>query len=379
MDSEEENEARERKTNSEQEMLTGCTSQKHMDPLDEQTDSFRAWESIVWSGLHLEDWRRHGIINRVAYFEDAWWLTGTGFTRQAPCKNLFSMDLKNLFTVAQFIKTRCEHGLKAGVTNNKNYVFFEVEILDPKSKTQLCFLDKVEPSATIAEIKCLFHKNYPNIYPSRQALKLHPAGKALSDDDVLEDLPVGTTATMFFQDLGPQIGWTMVFLAECFGPLFVYLLFYFRLPFIYRYEYNYTQSPFKVVRLACWCHSLHYIKKLAETIFIHRFSHGTLPVHTILLLCLYYWGFAAWQAYYINHPLYTPASYGRLQIYAALVMFLVCELGNLTVHVILNRISCNGSRPKEIPYPTRNPFTWLFFFVSCPNYTYEVCKDTVRE
>ncbi|TRZ04356.1 hypothetical protein DNTS_000479, partial [Danionella cerebrum] len=77
----------------------------------------------------------------------------------------------------------------------------------------------------------------------------------------------------------------------------------------------------------------------------------------------------------------------------------VCELGNLTVHVILNRISCNvtpcdtyfryssshfcvtvyphnlpltGSRPKEIPYPTRNPFTWLFFFVSCPNYTYEV-------
>lgn len=35
-------------------------------------------------------------------------------------------------------------------------------------------------------------------------------GKALSDDDVLEDLPVGTTATMFFQDLGPQLGWTMV-------------------------------------------------------------------------------------------------------------------------------------------------------------------------
>lgn len=22
--------------------------------------------------------------------------------------------------------------------------------------------------------------------------------------------------------------------------------------------------------------------------------------------CTYYWGFAAWMAYYINHPLYTP-------------------------------------------------------------------------
>lgn len=33
-----------------------------------------------------------------------------------------------------------------------------------------------------------------------------------------------------------------------------------------------------------------------------------------------------------------------------------------------------GSRPTEIPYPTKNPLTWLFFFVSCPNYTYEVCQ-----
>ncbi len=97
-------------------------------------------------------------------------------------------------------------------------------------------------------------------------------GKALSDDDVLEDLPVGTTATMFFQDLGPQLGWTMVkkasyssysvynrngvfvggwlqvFLAECLGPLFIYLLFYYRLPYIYGHEYDFTQSPFKVVK-----------------------------------------------------------------------------------------------------------------------------------
>lgn len=35
-------------------------------------------------------------------------------------------------------------------------------------------------------------------------------GKSLKDDDVLQNLPVGTTATMYFRDLGPQIGWTMV-------------------------------------------------------------------------------------------------------------------------------------------------------------------------
>ncbi|XP_030631481.1 trans-2,3-enoyl-CoA reductase-like 2b [Chanos chanos] len=250
--------------------------------------------------------------------------------------------------------------------------FFEVEILDLKSKTQLCFLDKVEPNATIAEIKNLFHKSYPKWHPSRQALKLHPEGKALKDDDVLEDLPVGTTATMFFQDLGPQLGWTIVFLAECIGPLFIYLLFYYRIPYIYTQEYNYTTSPYKVVKLACFGHTFHYMKKLLETIFIHHFSQGTLALNTMMLNCLYYWGFAAWQAYYINHPLYTPPSYGNRQIYPALLMFLLCETGNFFIHKALNCISCNGSRPTEIPYPTKNPLTWLFFFVSCPNYTYEV-------
>uniref|UniRef100_A0A4W4GB46 Steroid 5-alpha reductase C-terminal domain-containing protein n=1 Tax=Electrophorus electricus TaxID=8005 RepID=A0A4W4GB46_ELEEL len=239
-----------------------------------------------------------------------------------------------------------------------------VEILDPKSKTQLCYLDKVCP---------LLHKQHSNPwYPARQALKLHPEGKALSDDDILEELPVGTTATMFLQDLGPQLGWTMVFLAESIGPLFICLLFYYRLPYIYNHEFDYTRSPHVVVRLACICYMLHYIKRLMETIFVHRFSHGTLPLQTIMLHCLYYWGFAAWQAYYINHPLYTTPTYGNLQIYSALAAFLICESGNFSINLALNRISCNGSRPTEIPYPTKNPFTWLFFFVSCPNYTYEV-------
>lgn len=35
-----------------------------------------------------------------------------------------------------------------------------------------------------------------------------------------------------------------------------------------------------------------------------------------------------------------------------------------------------GSKTRKIPYPTRNPFTWLFLLVSCPNYTYEVGGGT---
>ncbi|XP_055580912.1 very-long-chain enoyl-CoA reductase isoform X1 [Falco cherrug] len=250
--------------------------------------------------------------------------------------------------------------------------FFEVEILDWKTKKQLCFLDKVEPNATIREIRLMFHKFYPRWYPARQSLKLDPKGKSLRDEEILQHLPVGTTATLYFKDLGPQIGWTTVFLIEYTGPLFIYFLFYFRMPFVYGLDERFTSSPHPVVNLACICHSFHYIKRLIETVFVHRFSHGTMPLRNIVKNCLYYWGFAAWLAYYINHPLYTPPSYGKKQINFAVIMFLLCEAGNFSIHVALSDLRRNGSKTRKIPYPTKNPFTWLFFFVSCPNYTYEV-------
>ncbi|XP_034977871.1 very-long-chain enoyl-CoA reductase-like isoform X1 [Zootoca vivipara] len=252
--------------------------------------------------------------------------------------------------------------------------FFEVEILDWKTKQQLCFLEKVEPNATISDIRLMFHKLYPQWYPSRQSIRLDPKGKSLRDEEALQLLPVGTTATLYFKDLGPQIGWTMVFLIEYTGPLFIYFAFYFRMPFIYGLDDRFSSSRHPVVNLACICHSFHYIKRLIETIFVHRFSHGTMPLRNIVKNCFYYWGFTAWLAYYINHPLYTPPSYGQKQVNLALIMFLTCEAGNFSIHVALSNLRRDGKRSKtsKIPYPTKNPFTWLFYFVSCPNYTYEL-------
>ncbi|XP_029003890.1 very-long-chain enoyl-CoA reductase-like isoform X2 [Betta splendens] len=250
--------------------------------------------------------------------------------------------------------------------------FFEVEVLDARTREQLCFLDKVDPCSTIGDIKSLFCKTYPHWYPSRQALKLDPSGKSLRDDEVLQNLPVGTTATMYFRDLGPQLGWTMVFLAEYVGPLLTYLLFYLRVPYIYPHGFAFTSSPHPVVTLACACHTFHYAKRLMETVFVHRFSRGTMPLRAIVRNCAYYWGFSAWLAYYINHPLYTPPSYREVQVTAALVMFVMCELGNFSIHLTLNSLRGDASRIRRFPVPTKNPFTWLFVFVSCPNYTYEV-------
>ncbi|KAG7223743.1 hypothetical protein INR49_026425 [Caranx melampygus] len=130
----------------------------------------------------------------------------------------------------------------------KAVVFFEVEILDAKTKDKLCFLDKVEPNATIGEIKSMFHKSHPQWYPARQSIRLDPKGKSLKDEDVLQHLPVGTTATFYFRDLGAQISWVTVFLTEYTGPLVIYLMFYFRVPFIYAPKYDFTTSKHWVVQ-----------------------------------------------------------------------------------------------------------------------------------
>ena len=58
-------------------------------------------------------------------------------------------------------------------------------------------------------------------------------GKSLGDSSTLSDLSLPNDCTLYFKDLGPQVAWTTVFLAEYAGPLFIYLLFYIRPSCIY--------------------------------------------------------------------------------------------------------------------------------------------------
>ena len=126
----------------------------------------------------------------------------------------------------------------------------------------------------------------------------------------------------------------------------------------------------QTAHIAAVAWSFHYVKRLLETIFVHRFSNSTMPLTNLFKNCSYYWGFAAYIAYHVNHPQYTsPPSY---QVFSFLALFFLSELGNFSIHILLRNLRPAGSKIRKIPRPDGNPFSLLFNLVSCPNYTYEI-------
>ncbi|XP_037237646.1 trans-2,3-enoyl-CoA reductase-like isoform X3 [Falco biarmicus] len=245
-------------------------------------------------------------------------------------------DTRSFFNFSQLVLS-AGHLKSPPVLKHSKITYFEVEILDVQSKKQICIVDKVPPSSTLLDVKHKFHKACPQWYPSRVGLQLERNGPYLKDSINIQSLAVSSIITLYFTDLGQQVGWTTFFLTEYTGPLLIYLLFYIRLSTIYDQVESRKNFRHPVVHLACFCHCLHYIRHLLETLFVHKFSGGHTPLKNMIKGCAFYWGFTSWIAYYINHPQYTPP--------------------------------CSKAC---FPSPTYNPFTWLFLLVSCPNYTYEV-------
>ncbi|XP_013783850.1 very-long-chain enoyl-CoA reductase-like [Limulus polyphemus] len=247
----------------------------------------------------------------------------------------------------------------------------EVEIVKIGSNKTLTTLRDLSPTATIQDVKKRIYKTSTKLYPERQALRVDPKGKSLPDETTLETLSLKDEKVLFLKDLGPQIGWKTVFLWEYTGPLVLYLVTYLRPALLYGVEAA-SVPKHTVVHLAAMCWSIHYCKRIIETLFVHRFSHGTMPIKNLFKNCSYYWLFGLYIGYYINHPLYMPPMFGDLQMYLGLAGFIKNELGNLSIHLALKNLRPPGTKVRKVPVPTSNPFTHLFNFVSCPNYTYEV-------
>lgn len=102
---------------------------------------------------------------------------------------------------------------------------FQIEILYANSSKSAGTLNLL-PTTTIADVKVQVHKLASHLSVERQSIRLDARGRSLKDSDTMDGLNMRTGSKLYLKDLGPQIGWTTVFLCEYAGPLIVYLLVY---------------------------------------------------------------------------------------------------------------------------------------------------------
>lgn len=244
-----------------------------------------------------------------------------------------------------------------------------------RSGRTLAALD-INEDASVEELQKKFHglkKEYP---PTRHRFTLPPkageargitleagGGKSLHEYG-LTGGPGGDT--LQFKDLGPQVGYSTVFFWEYFGPLAVYPLFFLLPHLTYPWHKGpVSHAPVQLLALAYW--SMHYAKRIVETFTIHRFGHATMPLANLGRNCAYYWGFAAFVSYFVNHPAYSPPSLlGPRHASICLGLAVLCQAGNLRCHLILASLRAPGEKVYKIPRG------FLFNWVTCANYTFEV-------
>jgi len=110
----------------------------------------------------------------------------------------------------------------------------------------------------------------------------------------------------------------------------------------------------------------HFVKRELESLFVHRFSNGTMPITRLPLNCLHYWViFAAMVGYFIFHPKYTPPFTRPEAIYAFSALFMLFEILNFQTHLVLRNLRPRGTKQRGIPQG------WGFQLVSCANYLWE--------
>eukprot|EP00244_Chara_vulgaris_P005925 TRINITY_DN2272_c0_g1_i2.p1 TRINITY_DN2272_c0_g1~~TRINITY_DN2272_c0_g1_i2.p1 ORF type:complete len:309 (-),score=52.90 TRINITY_DN2272_c0_g1_i2:118-1044(-) len=229
---------------------------------------------------------------------------------------------------------------------------------------------ELDDEATVDDLQKAIHAKNKKWFPGRQRLTLPPpdnrarpivleAGKNLSS----YVLP-GGHANIIFKDLGPQIGWRTVYFWEYVGPLLIFPLFYVFKDNLYPW-YTGPRVTHRAQTAALVYFSFHYVKRILETFFIHRFSKATMPLFNLFKNCGYYWGFGAFIAYFVNHPLYTPV--GETQMICGFAFAVVCQLSNLYTHIILK-----GLRPADGAGGYQIPRGFLFNYITCANYTTEI-------
>ena len=166
---------------------------------------------------------------------------------------------------------------------------------------------------------------------------------------------------IYIKNIGTQISYKLVYLIEYLGPLILTLLFFTRL--------FYSKNIFFIQKLYFIMSFFHYSKRIYETLFIHIFSHDTMPIKNLYKNCIYYWGiYGILCNYFIFHPNYKPIYFFIYLRYLYVFLFFYSEKKNYNCHIILKQLKEQNNGKKNIPpnkegfqYYTYANYFWEFF------------------
>lgn len=66
------------------------------------------------------------------------------------------------------------------------------------------------------------------------------------------------------------------------------------------------------------------LQRIFETGNVHVFSHATMPIFNLFRNSMYYWAFAAFVSFNINHPQYTEPWFWQTAV--CFVLAYVCQV-----------------------------------------------------
>ncbi|KAI0258363.1 3-oxo-5-alpha-steroid 4-dehydrogenase-domain-containing protein [Gloeopeniophorella convolvens] len=231
-------------------------------------------------------------------------------------------------------------------------------------------VDKPADVAKVADVKAALATKIPALYVERQKLTLKGDSKALDDDAVLAVAGVLDGGEVAVKDLGPQVSWRTVFMVEYAGPLVIHPLFYHLPKVFYRGPVQHSQLQKYVYAMVI----LHFVKREVESVFVHRFSHATMPLRNIFKNSAHYHILSGlFLAYPIYGPTYSvnsPFIRGTMRsnpqfLWALAGVWLYAELSNLKTHLITRSLRPAGSTKRSVPHG------YGFNLVSFPNYFFE--------
>ncbi|KAF9923056.1 3-oxo-5a-steroid 4- dehydrogenase [Linnemannia zychae] len=242
-------------------------------------------------------------------------------------------------------------------------------VITPRSAKSRKFPITLELEGSPADVRVEDVQNaiatkFSHLYPERQRLTVDKT--ALETGKTLSDYGLKDGDSVTFKDLGPQISWRTVFLIEYGGPLLIHPLVYCFPKLFYgqSFEHSWMQT------VTYWMVMLHFLKREYETVFVHRFSHGTMPFrnvfknsahyHLLSGLNLAYWVYGPWSAEGT-----VLAERSDILVYGCIALYIFGELSNYHTHVTLRNLRPPGTKIRKIPRG------YGFQWVSCPNYFFE--------